>query len=316
MDTVPSGAITPVVTIWPPDMTACSMATGMPSRTARFSCCGTKRSFSSRRRPSMGERSRHTHDDRHDHLRQRRTSAAPATPKLAPGNVNPPTWRVGEDEQQVEHHIQPAHQHQQGAGCPHITAGLQQRGHQTVYLQGGEGQGRRSGNTRTHLARCSPPHPASGGDCRTRRCPPAPVSVRRPLPPAGSASPDCGHPASSPRRCAGPSERRNPPSAHGTGPSRSHVLDATNPMAALASRPRCPTMDESIYCIAMDAQLRQNGGDTQLQCHRCLLPQCQLFAVPQRRQQVFFTYPLLSSHRPTTIPAVSQKVNCKICRRR
>ena len=91
MDTVPSGAITPVVTIWPPDITACSMATGMPSRTARFSCCGTKRSFSSRRRPSMGERSRHTHMMTATTTSASAVpSAAPATPKLAPGNVIAP----------------------------------------------------------------------------------------------------------------------------------------------------------------------------------------------------------------------------------
>ena len=40
------------------------------------------------------------------------------------------------------------------------------------------------------------------------------------------------------------SARHNPPN--------SHVLEATRPMEAEASRPNCPTMEASMYCITME----------------------------------------------------------------
>ena len=68
------------------------MATGIPSRKARFSCCGTNRSFSPRRSPSIGERSRYMHiNSAMTASANPVPSAAPATPSPAPGRVNPPT---------------------------------------------------------------------------------------------------------------------------------------------------------------------------------------------------------------------------------
>ena len=77
-------------------------------------------------------------------------------------------------------------------------------------------------------------------------------------------------------------------------PIRSHVLDATNPMAALASRPRCPTMDESIYCIAMDDSCARMAGI--LSCNAIVVCCRSVSSSPCRSaaSRSFFTSPLLS----------------------
>ncbi len=141
MATVPSGAMIRVVTTCALDMTACSMATGAPSRTARRSCTGTNRSLSPFRSPSMGERSRQMHKMIATTVSDNAVpNAAPVTPRSAPRQRKRAQLPRGEDQQGVEHHVQPAHEHQQYAGRPHISARLQQAHRQPVQLHKGQRQ--------------------------------------------------------------------------------------------------------------------------------------------------------------------------------
>ena len=96
MDTVPRGAMIPVVITCALDITNRSMATGIPSFTARRSCAGTKRSFSFCRRPNTGERSKKMHMMMPTTVSDSAVpNAAPATPRPAPGRVIGPHCRVG-----------------------------------------------------------------------------------------------------------------------------------------------------------------------------------------------------------------------------
>ena len=61
-----------------------------------------------------------------------------------------------------------------------------------------------------------------------------------------------------PMRCAVWTQKPTVRARH--RPLSSHVLEATSPMAALASRPRWPTMDESIYCMAMEDTCARMAG--------------------------------------------------------
>ena len=51
-------------------------------------------------------------------------------------------------------------------------------------------------------------------------------------------------------RCATMTENPTTNALH--SPPNSHVLEATSPMAAEASRPSCPTMAASMYCMTID----------------------------------------------------------------
>ena len=53
-----------------------------------------------------------------------------------------------------------------------------------------------------------------------------------------------------PMRCATMTENPTTNALH--SPPNSHVLEATSPMAAEASRPSCPTMAASMYCMTID----------------------------------------------------------------
>ena len=77
-------------------------------------------------------------------------------------------------------------------------------------------------------------------------------------------------------------------------PLSSHVLEATSPIAALASRPRWPTMDESMYCIAMDDSCARMAGI--LSCNAIVVCCRSVSSSPFRSaaSRSFFTYPLLS----------------------
>ena len=252
MATVPSGAMIRVVTTCALDMTACSMATGAPSRTARRSCTGTNRSLSPFRSPSMGERSRQMHKMIATTVSDNAVpNAAPVTPRSAPGSVNAPSCRVGKISRELN-----------TTSSPHMS---------TSSMLG----------VRIFPPACSRPTASrfsctKGSDsAKIRKYEDAPGQIElsawsqwgSPLamaPPTAAISSPKANPAHSPcftrfrasfsspapMRCATMTENPTTNALH--SPPNSHVLEATSPMAAEASRPSCPTMAASMYCMTID----------------------------------------------------------------
>ena len=79
-------------------------------------------------------------NDRHHRLRQRRAQRRAGHAQIRPRQRKRAQLPRGEDQQGVEHHVQPAHEHQQYAGRPHISARLQQTHRQPVQLHKGQRQ--------------------------------------------------------------------------------------------------------------------------------------------------------------------------------
>ena len=260
MDTVPSGAMMPVVTICPPDITICSMATGIPSRTARLSCSGTNRSFSLFRRPSMGERSRHAHMMHATTTSASAVpSAAPATPRSAPGSVKLPICREGKMNSRLNTTSSPHISTSRTLGVRMLPPACRSAAARLLSCRAGRDRAKMRKYTdapcqmlasapsqRGRLPETAMPASASTRPKITPMIRPCRTRLR-----ASRSSP-------APMRCAVWTQKPTVRARH--RPLSSHVLEATSPMAALASRPRWPTMDESIYCMAMEDTCARMAG--------------------------------------------------------
>ena len=109
-----------------------------------------------------------------------------------------------------------------------------------------------------------------------------------------------------PMRCAVWTQKPTVRARH--RPPSSHVLEATRPIAALASRPRWPTMDESIYCMAMEETCAKIAG--MLNCRASSVCCRNVSSSPLRRdssKSFFIAYLRITRSYTTTLYLLPKK---------